>query len=530
MKISGQIMDVVGRRIFPGVVTIENGMVADIVEKPNNETRIIMPGFVDSHIHIESSMLVPSEFARIAVTHGSVGAVCDPHEIANVLGINGVRFMIDNGKRVPFKFHFGAPSCVPATTFETSGAVLDHNDIETLMAMDDIYFLGEMMNYPGVIFNDEEVHLKLEAAKRHNKPIDGHAPGVTGEDAKKYASAGITTDHECFTLEEALEKIKLGMKILIREGSAAKNFDALVPLFNICPDKIMFCTDDCHPDDLVKYHINRSVKRAISLGYDKFDVIRAATVAPVEHYKMNIGLLQKNDPADFIVIDNFENFNVLQTYINGELVAENGESRLGHIATVPINNFDAEPVTAKDFYVEDNGKKVNAIEVIPGQLVTNRIVADRHDTDILKIAVINRYKKSKPAIGYIKGFGLKRGALASSIAHDSHNIVVVGCSDEEMAGAVNQIVMCKGGITAYSKEVCTTMPMPVAGLMNNGDGYIVAEAYKDVDAFAKRLGTTLNAPFMTMAFMALLVIPSLKLSDKGLFDGEKFRFEKLLAE
>ncbi len=530
MKISGQIMDVVGKRIFPGTVTVDNGRIADIVEEQNDETRIIMPGFVDAHIHIESSMLVPSEFARMAVVHGSVGAVCDPHEIANVLGINGVRFMIDNGKRVPFKFHFGAPSCVPATTFETSGAVLDHNDIETLMAMDDIYFLGEMMNYPGVIFNDEEVHLKLEAARRHNKPIDGHAPGVTGDDAKKYASAGITTDHECFTLEEALEKVKLGMKILIREGSAAKNFDALVPLLNICPDKVMFCTDDCHPDDLVKHHINNSVKRAISLGYDKFDVIKAATAAPVEHYKMNVGLLQKNDPADFIVIDNFENFNVLQTFINGEVVAENGESRLKHLATIPINNFNAEPVTAEDFYVEDNGKKVNAIEVIPGQLVTNKIVVDRHDTDILKIAVINRYQKSKPAVGYIKGFGLKRGALASSIAHDSHNIVVVGCSDEEMAAAVNQIVMHKGGITAYSKEICTTMPMPVAGLMSNGDGHMVAEAYKDVDRFAKRLGTTLNAPFMTMAFMALLVIPSLKLSDKGLFDGEKFRFENLLAE
>jgi len=530
MKISGQIIDVVGRRMFPGTVTVENGRIADIVEEPNNETQIIMPGLVDAHIHIESSMLVPSEFARMAVVHGSVGAVCDPHEIANVLGINGIRFMIDDGKRVSFKFYFGAPSCVPATTFETSGAVLDHNDIETLMAMDDIHFMGEMMNYPGVIFNDEEVRLKLEAAKRHNKPIDGHAPGVIGDDAKKYYEAGITTDHECFTLEEALDKANLGMKILIREGSAAKNFDALVPLLKICPEKVMFCSDDRHPDDLIKCHINDSVRRAISLGYDKFDVIRAATISPVEHYKMNIGLLQKNDPADFIVIDNLNDFNVLQTYINGELMAENGESKLCHLTTTPINNFTAEPVSAEDFYVEENGKKVNAIEIIPGQLVTNKVVADRHDSDILKIAVINRYQKSKPAVGFVKGFGLKRGALASSIAHDSHNIVVIGCSDEEMAAAVNQIVTCKGGITAYSREICVTMPMPVAGLMNNGDGYIVADAYKEVDAFAKKLGTSLNAPFMTMGFLALLVIPSLKLSDKGLFNGDKFQFENLLAD
>lgn len=530
MKISGQIIDVIARRMFPGTVTVENGKIVDIIEEFNSNTNIIMPGLIDAHIHIESSMLVPSEFARLAVVHGSVGAVCDPHEIANVLGIKGIRFMIDDGKRAPFKFYFGAPSCVPATTFETSGAVLDHNDIETLMAMDDIHFLGEMMNYPGVIFDDEEVRLKLEAAKRHNKPIDGHAPGVVGKDAKKYYEAGISTDHECFTLEEALDKVKLGMKILIREGSAAKNFDALVPLLNICPDKVMFCSDDRHPDDLIKCHINDSVRRAISLGYDKFDVIRAATVVPIEHYKLNIGLLQKNDPADFIVIDNFMNFNILKTFINGKIVAENGQSKLGHLLTVPINNFDADFVKPDDFFVGENGRKVNAIEIIPGQLVTNKVVANRYSPDILKIAVMNRYKKSKPVIGYVKNFGLKRGALASSIAHDSHNIVVIGCSDEEMAAAVNQIVTCKGGITAYSKEVCVTMPMPVAGLMNNGDGYIVAEAYKEVDAFAKMLGATPVSPFMTMGFMALLVIPSLKLSDKGLFDGDKFQFENLFAE
>lgn len=530
MKISGQIIDVVGRRMFSGTVTVENGKIADIIEEPNNETQIIMPGLVDAHIHIESSMLVPSEFARMAVVHGSVGAVCDPHEIANVLGIKGIRFMIDNGKRVPFKFYFGAPSCVPATTFETSGAVLDHNDIETLMAMDDIHFLGEMMNYPGVIFNDEEVRLKLEAAKRHNKPIDGHAPGLRGENVKKYVSAGVSTDHECMTLEEALDKVKCGMKILIREGSAAQNFDSLIQLFNICPDRVMMCSDDRHPDDLVKYHTNNLVKRTISRGYDKFDVIRAATINPVEHYNLNVGLLQKNDPADFIVIDNFENFNVLQTYINGQLVAENGETKLKHLDTEPINNFNAEPITADDIYVEDNGKKVNAIEIIPDQIVTKKTVVDRHDSDVLKIVVVNRYQKSKPAVGYIKNFGLETGALASSIAHDSHNIVAIGCSDEEIAAAVNQIITCKGGITAYTREVCVTMPMPIAGLMNNGDGYIVAEAYKEVDAFAKKLGTPLNSPFMTMGFMALLVIPSLKLSDKGLFDGDKFQFENLLAE
>lgn len=539
MRISGQIVDVVNSRIFNGTIEIENGKILNIIEESHCQcqSQIILPGFVDSHVHIESSLLVPTEFARLAVAHGSVASVSDPHEIANVLGIDGVKYMIEVGKKSPFKFYFGAPSCVPATCFETSGATLNSNDIEELMSSADIKYLGEMMNYPGVIFNDDEVMKKIEPAHRHNKPIDGHAPLLSGDDLKKYCASGISTDHECSSVEEAMEKISLGMKIQIREGSAANNFDNLISIIKDYPDSVMFCTDDAHPHELIKSHINGLIKRAIYLGYNPLDVIKAATLNPVRHYNLEVGLLQKNDPADFVVIDNFNDFNILKTYINGELVAENGKSLLPDVKVDAINNFVAEKVTADDFKVIDEGKDINIIGVINGELLTEKIIAKTQshkvqsssfylvsdiENDILKIAVINRYEKKKPAVAFIKGFGLKRGALASSVAHDSHNIIVIGCDDESMAKAANMIIENKGGFAVYSDEIKKCLPLPVAGIMTNDDAFKVADDYLEIRDLAKSLGSPLSDPFMTMEFMALLVIPKLKLSDKGLFDCEKF--------
>lgn len=541
MRISGQIVDVVNSRIFNGTIEIENGKILNIIEESHCQSQcqsqIILPGFVDSHVHIESSLLVPTEFARLAVAHGSVASVSDPHEIANVLGIDGVKYMIEVGKKSPFKFYFGAPSCVPATCFETSGATLNSNDIEELMSSADIKYLGEMMNYPGVIFNDDEVMKKIESAHRHNKPIDGHAPLLSGDDLKKYCASGISTDHECSSVKEAMEKISLGMKIQIREGSAANNFDNLISIIKDYPDSVMFCTDDAHPHELIKSHINGLIKRAIYLGYNPLDVIKAATLNPVRHYNLEVGLLQKNDPADFVVIDNFNDFNILKTYINGELVAENGKSLLPDVKVDAINNFVAEKVTADDFKVIDEGKDINIIGVINGELLTEKIIAKTQshkvqsssfylvsdiENDILKIAVINRYEKKKPAVAFIKGFGLKRGALASSVAHDSHNIIVIGCDDESMAKAANMIIENKGGFAVCSDEIKKCLPLPVAGIMTNDNAFKVADDYLEIRDLAKSLGSPLSDPFMTMEFMALLVIPKLKLSDKGLFDCEKF--------
>lgn len=536
-QVSGQIVDVVNSRIFKGTVFVENGKIVNVIEEENDNNQFIMPGFVDSHIHIESSLLVPTEFARLAVLHGTVATVSDPHEIANVLGIEGVKYMIATGKKSPMKFYFGAPSCVPATSFETAGAVLDSKAVDELLSMDDIKYLGEMMNYPGVIFNDNEVVAKINSAKRRNKPVDGHAPLLSGDDLVKYCNSGITTDHECSNLQEARDKVALGMTIQIREGSAANNFDALIPLIEESPENIMLCSDDMHPHELVRGHINRLVKKAISLGYNILDVLKAATITPVKHYNLEVGLLQKNDPADFIIVDNFIDFNVLKTYIDGKLVAENNKSLIEKTEIDVINNFMAETVDVDDFKVYDEGKNVKIINVISGELLTEKFIGRPKnvndnlvsdvENDILKIAVINRYEKKKIALGFIKNFGLKKGAIASSVAHDSHNIVVIGCSDEEMANAANMIINAKGGLVAWSHndEIC--IPLPVAGLMTNADGHKIAADYQALVSLSKEFGSSLSDPFMTMGFMSLLVIPKLKLSDKGLFDCEKFELTTL---
>jgi len=631
-SITGNLVDIQNRKIYQAEIIVESGKIVSIKEKPtltppvgenntqpllnenanNNkdissgeviervsstrwetEGAFILPGFIDAHVHIESSMLIPSEFARLAVVHGTVATVSDSHEIANVCGMAGVEYMIKNGETVPFKFYFGAPSCVPATTFETAGSVIDANDINDLMKRDEIKYLSEMMNFPGVLNGDGEVMKKISTAKKMNKPVDGHAPGLRGTDAKKYIDAGISTDHECFTKEEALDKLQQGMKIIIREGSAAKNFEALIELLHDYPDHIMFCSDDKHPDSLVDGHINQLCARAVTKGIDVFHVLKAACVNPVKHYKLEVGLLKEGDPADFIVAKDLKTFEILQTFINGELVAEDGKSKISsqliparmtrsdgvHSSQPVINNFNCSKKKVEDFAVPftTHTSPLTVIEALDGELITNKILVEPKiekgnvitniENDILKIVVVNRYKDAPIAKAFIKNFGLKHGAIASSVAHDSHNIVAIGVEDESLCEAVNLIIEQRGGIsivginltlnhsprgegnsaqplpdnkTANSNEILNSgelcgsealpsggfgwaLPLPVAGLMSTEDGYTVAEKYKAIDAAAKALGSTLSSPFMTLSFMALLVIPHLKLSDKGLFDGDEFR-------
>jgi adenine deaminase len=547
-QITGQVVNIFEKRIYPAIVTVENGKISridpylpEIVGEKNGgiPSRFILPGFIDAHVHIESSMLIPSEFAKLAVVHGTVGTVSDPHEIANVCGLKGVQFMIENGSEVPFKFNFGAPSCVPATVFETAGASLHPEEVDYLLQQKEIRYLSEMMNFPGVLSKDETVMKKITSAQRLSKPVDGHAPGLRGQQAKEYINAGISTDHECFTKEEALEKLAYGMKIIIREGSAAKNFDALADLLHDHPDNMMFCSDDKHPDSLVSGHINLLCKRAVERGIDLFHVLQAACVNPVLHYKLDVGLLREGDAADFIVVEDLVGFNVLETYINGELVAEHGKSKIigrpklltGH--PEPVNNFNCAEKNAQDFLFPFVNETMPVIEALDGQLITNRIdyaplyndgnIISDTARDILKIVVVNRYENKPAAISLIKNFGLTSGALASSVAHDSHNIVAVGADDESICKAVNLVIRQKGGISCVNREKELVLPLPVAGLMSTENGYEVAGAYTALDAMAKSLGSRLSAPFMTLSFMALLVIPHLKLSDMGLFDGDAFR-------
>lgn len=545
--VSGNYVDISQRRIYPATIVIADKKIASVrehAEPLGGDSGYILPGFIDSHVHIESSMLIPSEFARLAVVHGTVATVSDPHEIANVCGIEGVEFMIENGRKVPFKFNFGAPSCVPATAFETAGATLDARAVESLLHREEIRYLSEMMNFPGVLNEDPEVMEKIAAAHKVLKPVDGHAPGLTGEAAKKYIAAGITTDHECFTKEEALDKLQNGMKILIREGSAAKNFEALIELLHEYPNQMMFCSDDKHPDSLVVGHINELCARAVAKGVDVFKVLQAACINPVSHYHLQVGLLKEGDPADFVLVKDLREFEVIQTFIDGELVAENGKTLIPSQGSKPLNNFNCSKKTAADFHfytstthddsVAQSSPHLFAIEALDGQLITNKwsfapkIHEGRYlsdiENDILKIVVVNRYFDAPVAVSFIKNTGLREGAIASSVAHDSHNIVAVGVDDESICKAVNMIIEHQGGVSLVKDNVELMVPLPVAGLMSDEDGYQVAKQYAMIDQAAKDAGSSLSSPFMTLSFMALLVIPHLKLSDKGLFDGDRFGF------
>lgn len=546
--VAGNILNILQKNVFYGEVQVEAGKIKAVITRsaqPKEEAPFIMPGFTDAHVHIESSMLVPSEFAKLAVVHGTVSTISDPHEIANVCGIKGVEFMIENGKTVPFKFNFGAPSCVPATSFETAGAELNAEDVKQLLQREDVLYLSEMMNFPGVLHADAEVMKKIKAALELGKPVDGHAPGLRPPLSDKYILAGISTDHECFFYDEAIDKLKAGMHIIIREGSAAKNFEALIDLIDDYPHMLMFCSDDKHPDSLVEGHINQLCARAVAKGKNVFDVLHAACINPVLHYKTNTGLLREGDAADFIIVKDLQQFNVLQTYINGKLVAENGQSLIFTTTSTAINHFNCSEKTVADFEFqlnrfgtadEENIEQVYVVEALDGQLITNKIkepitsfsvedgiIETNTAKDLLYMVVVNRYNNAPVAKCFVKNFGLKEGAIASSVAHDSHNIIAVGADAVSLCHAVNLVIQAKGGVSAVSRMDEKVVPLPVAGLMSTDDGYKVAEAYSSIDAMAKQMGSPLAAPYMTLSFMGLLVIPHLKLSDMGLFDGDAFR-------
>lgn len=532
MNIAGKIIDVHKRRIYPGIVSISAGKIESVTETENSPDRYIMPGLADAHVHIESSMLVPSHFAVAAVRHGTVAVVTDPHEIANVLGKDGVKFMLDNAESVPVKIIFGAPSCVPATSSESAGARIGSSDIRELLEEGRVRFLAEMMNFPGVIYDDAEVHAKLKAARDAGVPIDGHAPGLTGEELKKYIAAGITTDHECTSLEEALEKISGGMKILIREGSAAKNLDVLAPLLNYYPAEVMLCTDDLHPETLLRGHMNRLVARLISTGYDMFDVIRAASVNTFDHYGINAGSLQPGDPADLIVVSDLSSMTVTQTWINGQCVFDGDKTLFTPGEINKINKFKCTRLLPDEIRVINEGGKINLIVARNGELTTDAdvvtageepFVTPRPEEDILKIVVKERYNDRPPAVGFIRGFGIKSGAMASSVAHDSHNIIAIGTNDRDIVSAINLIVDAGGGMSAVSDDGAEILKLPVAGIMSDLPVTAMAARYEKLSETVKGLGCRLDAPFMTLSFMALLVIPRLKMSDRGLFDGLAFR-------
>ena len=538
MLLRGQIIDIPHERIFPGVIEITDGKIVSVREDSSvTDPGYLCPGFIDAHVHIESSMLTPPEFARIAVTHGTVGTVSDPHEIANVLGLDGVRFMQEQAKRTPLKIHFGIPSCVPATNFETAGATLGPAAVEELCQDESFLYLSEMMNFPGVIHRDPVVMEKIAIAQRHGKHIDGHAPGLRGEDLQKYVAAGIETDHECFTIEEAREKLALGQKILIREGSAAKNFDALWPLLNEAPQSCMLCSDDKHPDDLIIGHINQLCARATAHGVPLFHVLRAACVNPVEHYGLRCGLLRPGAPADLVRLHDLVSFKVMETWIDGELVARDGQSLLPKNQSPAPNKFFARTKSPADFAVRAPAEPstIRVIKALDGQIITrageatplihDHFVVANPAQDVLKITVVNRYEDTPPSVAFVRGVGLKSGAIASSVAHDCHNIVAVGTSDEDLARVVNLVIENRGGIAVVGPDGARDiLPLPVAGLMSNGHAEDAAAAYDRLTQTAKALGSPLHAPFMTLSFLALLVIPALKLSDLGLFDGSKFGF------
>ncbi|MFD2936883.1 adenine deaminase [Spirosoma flavum] len=562
--LTANILNLFDQTIFYGTIVVEDGRIIQInrLDSERLGEPYALPGFVDAHVHIESSLLTPPQFARLAVVHGTVATVSDPHEIGNVLGISGVNYMIEEARRVPFKFLFGAPSCVPATTFETAGATISVQDVQELLSMKEIGYLAEVMNFPGVLNHDPDMMAKISLAKAFNKPVDGHAPGLIGDDAQRYIDAGISTDHECFTYEEGLDKARRGMRILIREGSAARNFESLIPLLAEFPTQIMFCSDDKHPDTLAEGHINQLVVRALGKGHSLWNVLRAACLNPVLHYRLPVGLLREGDPADYIVVNDLTEFRVQQTVINGAVVAQNGQSIIPDMRSEHVNQFSCSPKKVADFVVvADSGtSQIRVIEALDGQLITNELHLEPKITnnqlvpdverDILKLVVVNRYQDTPPAVAFIKNFGLKHGAIASSVGHDSHNITAVGCDDESICRAVNLVINARGGLSAVAGtnpreqdsevmsrreflHLTTTsdtqlLPLPVAGLMSDDDGYVIAAQYAALDQFAKQdLGSTLTAPFMTLSFMALLVIPALKLSDKGLFDGKTFIFTPL---
>lgn len=540
MKIFGNIFDLDNRRFIHGSVELEDGKIVRIKEEETDKNDYILPGLVDSHIHIESSMLTPSAFAEEAVRHGTVGVVTDPHEIANVMGVEGVEYMIENSAKVPLKFYFGAPSCVPATPFETNGGTIDAEGVEGLLRKEEVRYLSEMMNVPGVLGNNDQVARKIKSSLEKGKPVDGHAPGLRGGDLQKYIEAGISTDHESIDIEEAREKMDKGMKIQIREGSAARSLDRFHYLLGDDCSKLMLCSDDLHPEMLKMGHINLLVKKLIELGYDIFDIIKISVFNPVDHYKLDVGRLKEGDNADFIVVDNPYEFNVKETWIDGKKVYDGQDVSFKALGGKEINRFHSSKIRKSDIQVNASGNKIRLIKARDGELVTDELIKDVvsnrgnavSDTgqDILKIVVKDRYNDGDPAIAFISGYGLQKGAFASSVAHDSHNIIAVGVDDESICKAINSIVEMKGGLSVYDGNEINSLQLEIGGIMTNVPCGTVAAKYEELSRKVKDMGCGFRAPFMTLSFMALPVIPDLKLTDKGLFDVNKFDFVDLFVE
>lgn len=538
--IEGNLVDVFEEKIFPAIVKIKEDKIYEIKKTNKEYERFILPSLIDAHIHIESSMLTPSRFSEVVSIHGTTSVISDPHEIANVLGIDGIKYMIKEAEASNVKIFYTAPSCVPATKFETSGAILGIKEIEKLMRLEKIVGLGEVMNFPGVINGDKEIMKKIEIAKKYNKPIDGHCPGLSGKKLKKYISAGISTDHECTSLKEAEEKLKLGMKIMIREGSSAKNMEDLIEIAKE-NDECFLVSDDKHLEDLIKGHVNFLLKRAVELGVDPIKAIKMVSLNPALHYKLPVGLLRIGDPADIVVVNDLKNFNVIENWIDGKLIARKGKLLRRCKKKIKIkNSFRLKKIEPKRFEIKTNKKeniKIRVIKVIENQIITKsetvilKKLSSDIKKDILKIAVVERYGHNRIGIGFVKGFCLKAGAIASSIAHDSHNIIVVGTNDKDMSYAVNYIRKIRGGIAVVkNKKIIGKIELPVAGLMSNKSSGYVIKKLKDIHEKIRKLGCNLKSPLMHLSFLALLVIPELKISDYGLFDVNRFEFVDLIDE
>ena len=539
---TGYIAYVADRRIYPGRIICKAGIITEIQELEGVPRGALcyLPGLTDAHVHVESSMMTPANFAKVAVTHGVVSAVSDPHEIVNVLGVEGLDFMFGNARCTRFNFCWGLPSCVPSSDLESSGAEIGVAETSALIGREEIRYLSEMMNYPGVIARNPEVMGKIAAAKAAGKPVDGHAPGLLGRKLAEYVSAGISTDHECSTLEEVRQRVALDMKVIVREGSAARNFDALAPIISEAPDMTMLCSDDRHPDDLLEGHIDAMVRRGIAMGISVWDLLKAAAVNPVLHYRTGSGLMRVGDRATFIAVDSLDEFNVYRTVIDGRVVydaADGGlseaELMISEPPAVTPNRFEFSGIGINDIALNPPADgKAKVIVAYDGELLTGKVeipVRQLGDSSILKIVVCNRYGNSAPKVAYVKGFGLESGAIASSVAHDSHNIVAVGCSDGELAKAINAVAAAKGGIAVSDTSGVDILPLPIAGIMSDRDAAEVSAKYRELDRKAKGLGCPFHAPFITLSFMVLPVIPSLKITDKGLVDVDSFRFTELFA-
>jgi adenine deaminase len=515
MEIHGKLVDIHKRKIFPATVTVEKGVITAIERNSHRGELFILPGFVDAHIHIESSLLPPSEFARLAVRHGTVATVSDPHEIGNICGISGVEWMLDNALEVPFKFSFAAPSSLPA------------KEVQELLIRPDVALLGQIDKGWKVLEKDPELMEKIAYAQRVRKPIDGYAPRLFGEDVKGYLAAGITTDSSCTTLSEAREKRTLGLKILVVEGSASKNFETLLPLLGQDPEGCMLCSDHLHAKDLLRGHMNLIIKRALEKGFDLFEILRIATKNPIEHYKLDVGMLRVGDPADLILVEDLTSLRVLETYIDGACVFKE-ETLMPKIEVTKINRFNARMTKPEDFAIQPQEGELNVIELADNQMLTKcssfipkiegGLVTTDVARDLLKIALVNRYNKAPPVVGFLHGFGLKRGAIATTISHDEHHILAVGTTDEDLASAINVLIAEKGGIALAHQGKIDLLPLPIAGLMSALEAQEVATHYENLQEGAKALGCPLKAPFMTLSFLTHQSLPSLRMSPEGLYD------------